>query len=246
MSERNPLGDRLLLAIIALMVGILFLTPIVQPAFADSSQVTSSVNLQNFAIQVQYPSIVMPGVNVLVQIRASAKSSFTLNSLNTQVYYADGSNLHQLSSATIASNQYVSSGNTFTQNVQVSIPQNMPRTSLFATFTESVKLSYVSSYSYYGSYNSYYPSYGANDYACSSYPAYGYNYMNYSSYYYNNQQYYCYYYPSYNSNYNYNSYNSNPVYSYYSTSDTAISSLSYVNATTPEYNSLLNQYQNSQ
>lgn len=189
--------------------------PVAQPAAADPTQVYSTVSLQYFTIQVQYPSVVLPGTSSQIHVQAIAKSASNVNGLTAYVYYVDGTNLHQLTSATILGYQNVASGNVFTKDMQVQIPQGMPRTSLFATFTESVKLSYVSSYSYYP-YN----------YPCSYYN-------------YNNAQN-CYYYPY------YNSYGSNPQYSYTTTSDTGVSPLSYVNATTPEYTSLLSQYQTQQ
>jgi len=191
---------------------------------AASPQVSSTVSLQYFTVQVQYPSIVQPGDNVQMNFQATAKSSINLGSLDAQVFYIQGSSLQQITSATIASNQNVISGNTFSKVIQVQIPGNAPRTALFASFTESVKVSYTNGYSYsYYNYNYY-------DYGCSYYT---YDY-------YNNQQYYCYY-PS-----GYNSYNANPSYSSYSTSDSGISPLSYINATTPEYTNLLSQYQSSQ
>jgi hypothetical protein len=178
-------------------------------------QTYASVSLQYFAVQVQYPAVVLPGASITVHVQAIAKSAVDLNSLTGYVYYSDGSNIHQLTSATIVGSQNVGAGNTFTNDLQVSVPQGIPRTSLFATFTESVRASYVSSsgYSYY---------YGS-DYYCGSY-----NYNNMNN---------CYYYPY---------YSSYPQYSYYTTSDTAVSPLSYVNATTPEYTSLQSQYQSQQ
>jgi len=189
---------------------------------AASSQVSSAVSLQYFTVQVQYPSTVLPGQNVQVYVQAVAKSSANLESLAAQIFLVEGSNLQQVTSATVVSNQNIASGNTFTQNIQLTIPQDAPRTALFAAFTETVKITYVNGYS-----NSYYNSY-PYDYGCS--------YYTYS--YYDNNQYYCY--------YPYNSYSSNPSYSSYSTSDTGISPLSYVNATTPEYTSLYSQYQSAQ
>jgi len=190
-------------------------------AHADPTQASASVNLQYFAIQVQYPNVVLPGETVNVDVQAVAKSSAILNSLTAYVYYVDGPNLDQLSSATVVGSQNIVSGNSFASTLPVNVPQGMPRTSLFATFTESVKQSYVSSYSY--------QSYYGSDYYCGSY--------NYRSYYYNGVNA-CYPY--------YSDYNSYPEYSYVTTSDTGISPLSYVNATTPEYTALQTQYQNQQ
>jgi len=195
------------------------LIAIAQPAYANSTQVSASVSLQDFSIQVEYPSVVLPGTNTQVNVQAIAKSAVTLDSLTTDIYYVDGTNLQQVTSATIVGAQNVASGNTFASDIPISVPQGMPRTSLFATFTEAVKFSYVSSSSYSYYYNGY-------DYGCSSYPAYSYDNMQYCSY--------------------YNSYGSYPQNSYVTMTDTGISPLSYVNATTPEYTSLLSQYQTQQ
>jgi preprotein translocase subunit SecG len=218
-SPRRKLG---LLFSEAFILAIVVLVVIARPAYADSTQVYASVSLQDFTIQVQYPSVVLPGTNTQVNVQAIAKSAVALDSLIADIYYVDGANLRQVTSATIVGSQNVASGNTFTNDIPITVPQEMPRTSLFATFTEAVKFGYVSSYSYTSYYNGY-------DYGCSSYPGYSYN----------NTQY-CSYYPY------YNSYSSYPQYSYMTITDTGISPLSYVNATTPEYTSLLSQYQTQQ
>jgi len=214
MLPRSRFGRYTFLLPLAFILGVLVLGSVGQTAYADSAQVSTTVSLQYFSVQVEYPPIVLPGANAVVHVVATSKSLMNLNGLTVNVYYADGTNLHQLTSATIVGSQYVSSGDMFTKDVQVTVPQVIPRTSLFATFTESVNLSYANSYSsnYYGS-----------NYDCSSYN-YGYAQN-------------CYYNPY---------YNSYPQYSYVAISDTGISSLSYVNATTPEYAALLSQYQTQQ
>ena len=213
---------RVLILSAALTLAMIVMMVVALPAHADSTQAYASVSLQDFTIQVQYPSVVLPGTNAQVHVQATAKSSVTLYGLTAYVYYVDANGLHQLASATIVGAQSVASGNSFTSNIPIFIPLGMSRTSLFATFTESVKYGYVSSYSY-----SYSSNYYGNYYDCSSYPSYSYD----------NQ--YCSYYPYYNS-YSY------PQYSYVTITDTGVSPLSYVNATTPEYTSLLSQYQAQQ
>jgi regulator of replication initiation timing len=207
---------------LAIIVALLILTAwMATPASAASPQVSSTVSLQYFSIQAQYPSTVLPGETVQMYIQATAKSAVDLESLDLQVSLIQGNSLQDVTSVTIVSNQNIAASNTFTKNIQISIPQDAPRTSLFATFTETVQISYANAYSY-SSYNFPY------DYGCSYY-----TYANY-----NNMQSNCY--------YPYNSYSSTPSYSYYTTTDTGISPLSYINATTPEYTSLLSQYQSAQ
>jgi hypothetical protein len=201
------------LLLIALFTAVLFLS-LTPPTTAQSSTY-ASVSLQYFTVQVQYPAVVVPGTSITVHIQAIAKSTAVVNSLTGYVYYSDGSNLHQLASATIIGNQDVATGNAFASDLAVAVPQGMPPTSLFAMFTESIRTSYISSYGYSSNYYS-------NDYYCGSY-------------YYGNMD-----------NCYYPYYSSYPQYSYYTSTDTGISPLSYVNATTPQYTALQSQYQNQQ
>jgi hypothetical protein len=149
---------------------------------------------------------------------AHAKDSFQLTSLSLQVYLADENNLRQLTSATVAQNMMMSSGDQINKQVQFTVPSDATRTSLVALVSESSNGMYSNGYGY-----SYY---------------YGYPYYNnYNNNYYNNN----------NNYYNYPNYPSdNYPYSYQSTSDNALASLSYVQAPTPEYVSLQSQYQQLQ
>lgn len=203
-------------ALLAFVI-LLLLIPASYVGFAQSSQSSFTVSLQYLNIQVTYPTQVSPGNSAAVHVQASAKSSIELVSLTAQVYYADGTNLRQLMTTTLASNSYVRSGDTFSKDMQVAVPQDAPRTSLFAVFSESVQSAY------YGSY--YYP----------------YGYGSYSNYSYSCYYYYCDYYTT----YYYPAYYVSP-YDHSSTTDSGLSSLSYIKATTPEYADLQSQYQTAQ
>lgn len=187
--------------------------------FAQSAQSNYNVNLTYLTVQLTYPSQVNPGDSVTVNIQASPKSSFSSASLTAQVFYATGADLHQLTSATL-SNNYASSGSSFSKQVQFTVPQDAPRTSLVAILTEKVQLAYATYYYYPAYYNSsspycyYDPHWGYDcQYSYTYYGNYGYGYMNY------------------------------PSYSYDTTSDTGVAPLSYIKATTPEFTSLQTQYQ---
>jgi hypothetical protein len=198
-----------------------------QSVFAQSVQVTSNVSLTHLNVLLTYPSIVLPGQLVTVNLTANAKDSFQLTSLSMQVYLADQNNLRQLTSTTLAQNVMMSSGDQLNKQVQAKVPSNATRTSLVALVTES--------------------GYGMNSYSNGyRYPYYGYPYYsNYYNNYYNG--YYNYPYNNYNNYYNYPSYSSyNYPYSYQSISDNALASLSYVQATTSEYVTLQSQYQQLQ
>ena len=165
-------------ALAFLVTSALLLVSLFNPAFAQSTQVSYVVNLNSFSLKVTYPSEVMPGDNVALNIQGSPKSnSLYLQSLTATIYYADAAGLHQLATQNIVSNLVSNSygyygsyttGN-FSKNFTVNIPQNAPRTSLVAIFSETVQSNnyyyydYWSNfgYSYYGNplFNAYYPSY---------------------------------------------------------------------------------------
>jgi len=202
-----------------------------QSAIAQSAQSSYSVNLTYLTVQLSFPSQVMPGDSVGVNIQATAKQNVASLALAAQIYYSDGVNLHELASSTFNSNS-MSSGGSFSKQIQFTVPQDAPRTSLVATLTENVKTAYVNYY-YYPAYNySYYP----NCY-----------YDHHNAYYcqYNYTSPYCYYdsYYGYNCQYSYMAY---PSYTYATTTDTGLAPLSYIKATTPEYVVLQSQYQSLQ
>lgn len=189
-----------------------------QAVFAQSIQVTSNVSLTHLNVQLTYPSVVVPGQLVNVNVMAQGKDSFQLTSLSLQVYLADQNNLRQLTSATVAQNVMMSSGDQINKQVQVTVPSDATRTSLVALVTESSNGMYSNGYGY------------SYDYGYPYYNNYNNNYNNNNNNYYN--------YPNYPSN--------NYPYNYQSTSDNALASLSYVQATTPEYVTLQSQYQQLQ
>jgi len=187
---------------------------------AQTSQVTSTVSLSHLNVQLTYPSQVLPGQAVTINLTAQAKDNFQLTSLTVQVYLADQSNLRQLLSTTVTQNTVMTSGNQINKQIQVTVPSDSPRTSLVALVTESIGLtsnSYAYGNPYWNGYNNWY---GA------SYPYY--YYSNPSIYY---------------GSYYFGSYLSS---NYQSSSDNAIAPLSYVLATTPEYAALQSQYQQLQ
>jgi hypothetical protein len=181
-----------------------------QFVYAQSTQVSSNVTLSHLNAQLTYPSEVLPGQSVTVNVKAQAKDGFQLASLTVQVYLADQSNLRQLVSATVAQNLWMASGNQINKDVQATVPLDASRTSLIALVSESVRTSYYDYSYYYPFWSSYFSSNYASSY---SYPYYYFMY---------------------------------PSYYYTTTSDDVVAPLSYVKATTPEYNALQSQYQQLQ
>jgi len=206
-----------------------------QFAIAQSNQTSYTANLTYLTVQLTYPSQVMPGDSVTVNLQATAKQNIASLTLTTQIFYSDGSSLHQLTSATFESDN-LNSGGSFSKEVQFTVPQDAPRTSLLATLTENVKTAYVNYY-YFPAYNysnSPYCYYDHHNYYCQYY-YWGYN--NYSSPY-------CYY--DVFSGYCQNYYMAYPSYTYTTTTDSSLAPLSYIKATTPEYVALQSQYQSLQ
>lgn len=166
-------------ALAFLVTSALLLVSLFNPAFAQPTQVSYVVNLNSFSLKVMYPSEVMPGDNVTVNIQGSPKSdSLYLQSLTATIYYADAAGLHELGTqnlvSNLASNSYgyygsYTTGN-FSKNFTVNVPQNAPRTSLVAIFSETIQSNnyysdYLSNFGFssYGNplINAYYPSYSS-------------------------------------------------------------------------------------
>ena len=142
---------------------------------AQQTQVSYTVNLTSFTLNVTYPSEVTPGENITVNVQATPKTTgIYLQTLSATIYYGDSSGLHAIATQTIVSNSatgYGSYTGSFSKSFTVNVPQNAPRTSLVAIFSETVQSnnyyynypSYPSyfGYLYYGNplFYSYYPSY---------------------------------------------------------------------------------------
>jgi hypothetical protein len=203
-----------LIAILVVLAGSLFIS---QSVFAQSSQNSYTIDLTYLTVQLSYPSQVLPGDSVTVNLQATAKSSVSSVTVTAQIDYANGADLHQLASATV-SNNYMTRGNSLSKQFQFAIPQDAPRTSLIAILAEKVRTVYTSYYYYPVSYNYSSP-------YCYYYPYWG------DDCYYNSAYYSYWYYPS---------------YSYSTTTDSGIAPLSYIKATTPEYTALQSQYQSLQ
>jgi len=208
-------SERVLLT--AAMLLILF--SLFNSAFCQTTQTSYTVKLNSFSLQVTYPSEVVPGDSVTVNVQGSPTGNAVyLQSLTATIYYADASGLHQLATENLVvssspnSYSYVPYGysGSFSKNFTVNVPENAPRTSLVAIFSETIRPNYYN----YGGLAFNYPSYFSNPYSYQAYPYYPY-YPSYASYV--PPAYYPYSYSS---------------YSY--SSDQSIAPLSYVKADTPE------------
>jgi hypothetical protein len=144
---------------------VLFLTAAVllclflpSPAFAQPAQISYTVTLNWFSLQVTYPSEVMPGEALNVSVQGTPEGTGVyLQNLTAIIYYADASGLHQLASQTLVSNPtfayayYYGAPPTgsFSKSFTVNVPQDAPRTSLMAVFSETAQYSnYYANYYY--------------------------------------------------------------------------------------------------
>jgi hypothetical protein len=156
---------KLLIVFLAASAIFLFLS-LPSVAFAQSTQVSYTVNLNSFSLRVTYPSEVMPGGTLNVSVQGTPKtSSVYLQNLTATVYYADAAGMHQLASQTLISNPVSSYGygysytavptGSFINSFTVNVPQDAPRTSLVAVFSETTQ--YYNSYMYFPYYYGPYP-----------------------------------------------------------------------------------------
>ena len=127
-------------SVLILIVAVTALLLLNQTAYAQSSQVSSNVNLNHLNVQLTYPSQVQPGQSVTVNVQAEATDSFQLGSLTMQIYVANPNNLEQVASVTVAQNVPMSVGGRLNKNVQVTVPQNAQRTSMMARLSENITL----------------------------------------------------------------------------------------------------------
>jgi hypothetical protein len=138
-------------AVIALITVFAISVFVNQPAYAQSDSVSVNVALEHLNVELTYPAQVLPGQTITVNLQAKAKDSFRLNSLTLQVYFANSSSLRQLSSNTVAQDQSLTTGRQINKDVEVTVPVDAPRTSLFAVVSESARMSYYY-YTYWAPY----------------------------------------------------------------------------------------------
>lgn len=134
----------------------------------DIESVTKSFALAHFDVTFTFPKNAKPADSIVVSASAVAKSYIRVRDLSIQVLaYVEGGDLQSIGSASLVTEQYVSSGDKFSKDLFVTVPTNIPRGELAAVFSETISLSsygygyYPSYYYYYGNpaYYWYYPYY---------------------------------------------------------------------------------------
>jgi hypothetical protein len=187
-----------------------------------ASQTVTTVSTDHFTVQFTFPESADPGNSIAMSITTIAKSSGKVDNLSIEVFAYVNRQLAKTTSTTVLKSKQVGSGNTWQTTLTVTIPPNADRSVMVGTVTET-----------WEEMSSYYNSYGYLPYD-TSYP------------YYMSYPYYPYYpsYPYYNPSYPYNTtmyYVYEPSYVTVQKSSQQTLPLTYVLATTPEYEQLYTQ-----
>ena len=190
--------------------------------FVFSEIATSSISTSNFDITLTFPSSEVPDNSVTISFNANSKNYVRVKEMVFKVSVHDKSgNFREIFSETIIENSRLDKGDTIQKSFSFRIPGDAQRGALIGEVSETTGPRTSSSY-YYG-------------YSYSSTYTYAYYYpYSYEPYYYSPYYYEPYYYTPYYEPY------------YYSTSresvDYKITSLTYVLASTPEYEELKTEY----
>jgi hypothetical protein len=177
-----------------------------------ASQTVTTVSTDHFTVQFTFPESADPGNTITISTTTTAKSSGQADNLSIEVLAYLNRQLAKTTSTTILTNQQVQSGKTWQTTLTVIIPPNADRSVMVGIVNET----WEEISSYYNSYGylPYYQSY-PNSYPYqsypNSYPYYPYNYVN------------------------------EPPYATVQKSSQQTLPLTYVLATTPEYEQLYTQ-----
>jgi len=155
--------------ILASLLVILFCTMGVS---GQAESVTKNFTLTHFDVTFTFPKNVKPGDSLVVSVGAVAKSYIRVRDLSIQVLaYMEGGDLQAIGTASLMTDQYISTRDKFSKDLSVTVPTNTPRGELTAVFSETISLSSYSYY-YYPSYYYYYGHYGSPAYYYWYYPYY--------------------------------------------------------------------------
>jgi hypothetical protein len=187
-----------------------------------ASQTVTTVSTDHFTVQFTFPESADPGNTIAMLTTTTAKSSGKVDNLSIEVFAYVNRQLAKATSTTILTSKQVRSGNTWQTTLTATIPPNADRSVMVGIVTETWEemSSYYNSYGYLPYYASY-PYYMSHPYYPyePSYPYYN------PSYPYNYTMYYVY----------------EPSYVTVQKSSEQTLPLTYVLATTPEYEQLYAQ-----
>ena len=205
------------------LILVMVLSLAMKTDFVFSEIGTSNISTSNFDITLTFPSSEVPDNSVTISFNANSKNYVRVKEMVFKVSVHDKSgNLREIFSETIIENSRLDKGDTIQKSFSFRIPGDAQRGALIGEVSETTGPRTSSSYYYSYSYSSTYP------YAYYYYP-YSYEPYYYSSYYYEP-----YYYTPYYEPYSYSTSRESVDYK--------ITSLTYVLASTPEYEELKTEY----
>jgi hypothetical protein len=177
---------------------------------APAAESTTSVSSDHLTVQLTFPESADPGKTITISATTTARANKKVNSLSIEVFTYVDQQLAKVATATVLKEQKIRSGDTWQTTLAVTIPLNAQRSTMIGTVTEVwEETTSYYSSSYYLPYYPYYPYYPYDPY----YPPYPYNYTI--------------------------SYVYEPSYVVTEKSSQQTVPLTYVLATTPEYEQLL-------
>jgi hypothetical protein len=145
---------------------------------APASQTVSSVSTDHFTVQFTFPESADPGDTITISTVTTAKASEQVDSLSIGVFAYVNGQLVQTTSTAVLTDTSVSSGNTWQTTLTMTIPANANRSVTIGTVTEAWEetSSYYNSYAYWPYQPYYYPPVSASPTAIRPHP---YNYAMY-------------------------------------------------------------------
>ena len=184
---------------------------------APAAESTTSVSSDHLTVQLTFPESADPGKTITISATTTARANKKVNSLSIEVFTYVDQQLAKVATATVLKEQKIRSGDTWQTTLAVTIPLNAQRSTMIGTVTEVwEETTSYYSSSYYLPYYPYYPYYPYDPY----YPPYPYNYTIFYVY--------------------------EPSYVVTEKSSQQTVPLTYVLATTPEYEQLLAKHKQLQ
>jgi hypothetical protein len=123
------------------------------------SQTVTTVSTDHFTIQFTFPESADPGNTIAISTITTAKASEQVDSLSIGVFAYVNRQLAQTTSSTVLTDKQVYSGNTWQTTLTMTVPLNANRSMMIGTVTEvwEETSSYYSSYGYWPYQPNYYP-----------------------------------------------------------------------------------------
>jgi hypothetical protein len=123
------------------------------------SQTATTISTDHFTVQFTFPESADPGNTITISTTTTAKTSEQVDSLSIGVFAYVNRQLVQTTSAAVLTNKQVYSGNTWQTTLAMTVPPNANRSMMMGTVTEvwEETITYHNSYAYWPYQRYYYP-----------------------------------------------------------------------------------------